>query len=279
MHIELYAFATSTDSFGCQVFLESLRRAGVEVNILGVGQPWSGWRQRMQSYLDAAREADRRADYVVFCDAYDVLANPRLKLQLQDLANRMKADNLSMLVGCETWCGGNCSDISWWRRKHSIKPVRYPNGGCMMATPSYVVKLWSWVLAQLPLIDDDQIGLGKWMNAHASDRSVMIDTRHSLVTNVTGGGIFNSALLSNSAFLHFPSPVTKLGLSTSYNTHVQAWTGRQVPFLDMELVRHILRVGFDHYPLYMYGVMAALLLFFMCLASFVSHLFAPQCIS
>jgi len=145
----------------------------------------------------------------------------------------------------------------------------------MMATPRYVARLWSWVLVQIPFIDDDQIGLGQWMNAHASDRAVMIDTRHLLVTNVTGSGIFNSTLFTDSAFIHFPSPVTKLGLSKSYNTHVQHWTGKQVPFWDKDLARDIVRVVFAQYPLYVYGVIAALFVFVLCLTSCVAQPLRP----
>ena len=72
--MKLYAISVATHKEGYyEAFVESCRRNGIELVILGYGQPWQGFAWRfllMKDYLEKLNDRD----IVVFLDAYDMIA-------------------------------------------------------------------------------------------------------------------------------------------------------------------------------------------------------------
>lgn len=192
----------------------------------------------MQGYLEAAKVCT--AKYMICLDAYDILANPDAKRILHELVANLQTQDISLMFGWETRCAEQCWDISEWRKHRGYKASRHVNAGCLIGRPEKITELWTWVLGQTPEIDDDQIGFGKWLNAHPKDVSVAMDDDRQLVANVSGFDCVSSTLFTLSAFVHCPGPVIKLGIHRSYNAHLQAWLGKSRHPIDSITVRTFL---------------------------------------
>lgn len=160
--------ATDPQHPGVHNCTKLLDKFGYDWKLLGAGAQWSGWRQRMAWYRDAARCYDD--DRVLVClDSYD--AFPIRPLD-DGLLRRFASCGTPLLFSQEAMCGGNCRALTdWWssergqRIRHGqlsgdlIRCNQYVNGGALMGTASAIAFLYDWMLA-CPLITDDQIGLG-----------------------------------------------------------------------------------------------------------------------
>lgn len=72
--MKLYAISVATHKEGYyDAFMESCRRNGIDLVILGYGQPWQGFAWRFLLMKDYLEKLDDQ-DIVVFLDAYDMLA-------------------------------------------------------------------------------------------------------------------------------------------------------------------------------------------------------------
>jgi hypothetical protein len=194
------------------------KRGELGWRVMGLGEEWTGWRQRMAHYragADAAAQKDPRA-LVVCMDAYDALALRNGK----DLAQVFQSYGtdlvLSMERSCFSGCGfGNCVSVrDWWRtdgRPHLEKAGirngvpgrdRYVNGGLLMGKATAVRALYDWMLQTDQT--DDQIGLALYALAHR-DRWAP-DIRGLIFKNKIFGAQLDADDLAGKGafFAHFP---------------------------------------------------------------------------
>lgn len=72
--MKLYAISVATHKEGYyDAFVESCRRNGIELVVLGYGQPWQGFAWRFLLMKDYLEKLDDE-DIVIFLDAYDMIA-------------------------------------------------------------------------------------------------------------------------------------------------------------------------------------------------------------
>lgn len=255
MRYKIYAYATDANNGGLQILQESAHRAGLPIHVLGLGLPWKGWRARMEAYKAAAAAAVDAVDYIVFCDAYDIVVHPHAQAKLDRLVTDLNDSGITLLVGAESLCLGFCVPLNDFHANAILDGVAtgreyrpYANAGCMLGTPAAFVELYDWVLQQRPIITDDQVGLGHYMNAVGPHRGphhrgplrrngVSLDHAQRLVTNYSGLGLLTSDL-PQSPFGHYPSRLPANGLSPAYNAAVRAWAASAPPprvFAEMPL--------------------------------------------
>ena len=168
---------------------------------------------------------------IVFVDSYDVMVHPMAKTRLDTLAKKFVASPTSVLVGAESFCAGNCLPLNnWWARQRDRKgTLQYANAGCVAGRPKALKNMYSWILAQEPPIQDDQLGVCTYMNEVGS-KDTTLDVTEQLVTNFVGSRHFwGYQQEMQSAFAHFPSPVTKYGFSFAYNYWSPRWTSYPSP--------------------------------------------------
>lgn len=157
---------------GLRNSVETLAQNGYDYRIIGMGQKWEGWRQRMQWYLEAADEFSKdHLDGIVVCmDAYDAIS---LRPQSDAFQTTFDSFGKSLVLGLERSCGSNCVPITeWWndRGRQFLntegKPPRdqYVNGGLLAGRASAIRDLYAWMLKSGAT--DDQMGLGTWALEH-----------------------------------------------------------------------------------------------------------------
>lgn len=186
---------------------DTLKKHGHEFRVLGEGQAWRGWRQRMDWYRAAASTLP--GDSLVVCmDAYDALC-----LRSPDrLEEVFRSFGKPLVFSVESFCGGNCVPLkSWWssdlskpfQNKDGTAPEdRYVNGGLLMGYAKEVANLYGWMLKENH--NDDQVGLGSFALAHPDLWAP--DPEHRIFKN----RLFNSRLTDEDLqgkgcfFAHFP---------------------------------------------------------------------------
>lgn len=192
---------------GAHNMLASLRRYGYKYRVLGWGEPWKGWRQRMAWYRDSAREYPPN-QLLVYVDAYDIVA----ARPFQGIAEAFAqvAGGVGLVLGMEALCCENCGHIGpWWsqaktkgRTPTSLR--KYLNGGMVMGRASAIADAYDWVLKDARHFTDDQIGLAAYINAHPAtfapdDGSVLIHNIHAMQHMSASDGAGTGAF-----FLHYP---------------------------------------------------------------------------
>lgn len=176
----------------------------------------------MQQYASAAEASN--AEVIVFCDAYDVImhkaSGPKLQGLLQFFRDHLQTE---LLVGAETGCAASsCVPVdAYW----ASAPLPYAcaaqssglvhvQAGVIAGRPRALAAMYKWILAQDPIIKDDQIGLGHYAN-HIQWPTLCVDTQRLLVHNVA----YQDHVLGmwpDSPFMHFPGWPTRFGLSPAY---------------------------------------------------------------
>lgn len=200
---------------GAHNMLASLRRYGYKYRVLGWGQVWKGWRQRMAWYRDSAREYAPDA-ILVYLDAYDIVAARSHHGLLEAYERVVRAGvgagaaEAQLVLGMEALCMENCGHIGpWWLNaaKAGRKPTsarKFLNGGVVMGRAAAIADAYDWVLKDRRHFEDDQIGLAAYINAHPhvfapDDGSVIVKNKHAMQRmsseEARGEGAF---------FLHYP---------------------------------------------------------------------------
>lgn len=190
---------------GAHNMLASLRRYGYRYRVLGWGQPWEGWRQRMAWYRDSAKEY-APDELLLYVDAYDaVAARPWAGI---DTVFADVAGGAGLVTGTEALCTlENCGNLKdWWAatRRTPATPYKFINGGVIMGRASAIAAAYDWVLADARHFTDDQIGLAAYATAHPDayapdDGRRIVSNKHAW-HRMTG----DERAGAGAYFLHYP---------------------------------------------------------------------------
>ena len=187
-----------------QLLQDSLRRGGYEVKLLGQGQPWRGFQERMRVY-QAAAAAEPADSLIAFLDGYDSLAvAPAAAAVTAFNARPRAATTPPILFSAEPVCLANCSkDQVIWFDSHPTKagstaaikaalqpvPGRDPqdgtvihpttavflNGGAVMGQAGALAAFYAAALATGD--SDDQRALGKVLAADPTKADLDVEGR------------------------------------------------------------------------------------------------------
>ena len=214
-----------------QVLYDSLRRGGYEVKILGQGQPWRGFKERMRAYqaAAAAEPADR---LIAFLDGYDSVAILPAAVAAQKFLSRPRAAAAPILFSAEPVCLANCSkeQLAWHdahktsagskaQLESSFAPIQgHPDGSVRASKPVFLNAggvmgragpLAALYAAALALAaageEDDQRALGRVIAAQP--RSVDLDVEGTVFRTKLDprGRQPDEGRPTGPAFLHFPA--------------------------------------------------------------------------
>lgn len=105
--------------------LSSLKRHKYSYEVIGFGEPWTTFRNRLKKYLDATRRYIDELHHtnldkvVIFCDAFDTLCIKDSDKVLESFKQRPR--KLKALYAAETHCYGNCNvNILKWFDTHNL---------------------------------------------------------------------------------------------------------------------------------------------------------------
>lgn len=161
---------STTKNAGCANFCTSLQRAKIPYELLGVGEKWGGWRYRMQTYVNTLTTLPQD-EIVLLSDADDMLC---LRGTATELEEAFLAFDKPIVVAAELTCNPmyNCVPVvNYWG--DTPPPVfQYVNAGVVVGRANALAEMWQWILDQG--YDDDQRGLGAYVNAHPSN--VVLDS-------------------------------------------------------------------------------------------------------
>lgn len=104
-----------------QALYDSLRRGGYEVKLLGQGQPWRGFQERMRVY-QAAAAAEPADSLVAFLDGYDSLAILSATQAVEKFRGRPRP-SAPILFSAEPVCLNNCAreQLAWFDSNPATK--------------------------------------------------------------------------------------------------------------------------------------------------------------
>lgn len=216
-----------------QLLQDSLQRGGYEVKLLGQGQPWRGFQERMRIY-QAAASAEPADSLIAFLDGYDSLAVAPAAAAVAAFSARPRAASTSpILFSAEHVCLANChrDQLSWFDShstpagstaaiKAALQPVpgRDPhdgtvvhpttavflNGGAVMGKAGALAAFYAAALATGDT--DDQRALGKVLAADPTKADLDVEGKvfRTKVTVLAAKLPDEGSESSGPAFLHFP---------------------------------------------------------------------------
>jgi hypothetical protein len=239
--IKVFTYATEMKE-PLKQLLESLNQNNYSYEVVGYGEPWTGFRNRVNVYLTAVKK--HREEYgdeavVAMLDGYDCLCVRNSDSVYNSFLERPRS-HIPVVFGVEVACMGNCNpDLLQWYTHHNIyggeaqikKRMRYLdgatvsessvflNGGMLMGRAGAIDDLYSGMLALN--IEDDQICAAKYTTENLDKvdldveevlfRNKLLERRIKLddENGITGPG-----------FLHFPGSGGKiLDMMNPYKMH------------------------------------------------------------
>lgn len=163
----------TNSSPGLYNFRTSLSKNGFEdVEIMGQGEKWGGWRYRMRKYLNRCAELEP-TEVVIHSDGDDVLC---VKGDSKTMEDTYRTFGTSIVTAAESICGSNCVPLHNYWKDQKRPSCQYVNCGVLIGEAQAFVKLWTWVLEQG--YEDDQVGLANYINAFPEEFS--LDDQHLL---------------------------------------------------------------------------------------------------
>jgi hypothetical protein len=213
-----------------EALLESLRKHGYAYEVLGFGQPWNGFRTKMENYLKGVQEYQTSAGpdaLAVFLDAFDTYC---IKSAAEvAAAYRSKPRPMPILFGAEICCYTNsCNkETLKWYDTHNIfggsqgirKLVKnitpgtadenwiasrsvFLNSGLILGTASHLQGMFQEMVNGQE--DDDQRASGNYMIAHPD--LVDLDLEEAIFRNKIEPRepLPDEGTPSGPGFIHFP---------------------------------------------------------------------------
>jgi GR25 family glycosyltransferase involved in LPS biosynthesis len=198
--LKVFVYANDPRKPAFQLLLASLKRGGYDVHLLGEGQPWRGFAERMRAY-QAAAAAEPPGNLIAFLDGYDSMAILPASVAVEKFLARPRAA-LPILFSAEPYCLGNChkEQLAWFDRHptklgsaaairgglqplpdrptdtvsvvHRTSPV-FLNGGAVMGRAGALASLYAAALETGDI--DDQRALGKLLAASSTNAATEID--------------------------------------------------------------------------------------------------------
>lgn len=232
--LKVFIYANDPSRVPFQFLSASLKQGGYDVKLLGEGQPWQGFAERMRAY-QAAAAAEPPDSLIAFLDGYDALAVLPASVAVEKFLARPRAA-LPILFSAEPYCLTNCDkeQIVWFDRNptklgsaaairsglqpvpdrptetlsvmHATSPV-FLNGGAVMGRAGALASLYAAALQTEDI--DDQRALGKLLAVSTSKAATEIDldvegSVFRTKVAAASGKMADEGSLAGPAFLHFP---------------------------------------------------------------------------
>lgn len=223
MNKKVIAITYATDDTdSLKDWLQTATKFGYHPIILGLGDKWISFRQRVKACYDKLKELKQnnkcsRDQIIVITDAYDVLFN----CPAEELATKFRGVGKNILVGMESHCGLNC--VGEIPIKNDTK-YKFFNAGVMMGYCPDLIDFYKKSFETE--IADDQISFGKVCTSQEYIDKIHFDVDRTFVTNVVGS---DKAKLSydndagcvlidgkRSFIIHFPGTTTDLFRRENY---------------------------------------------------------------
>ncbi len=150
------------------------KHLGWTYKVIGMGTKWEGWMTRMKAYHSYLSRLPPD-EIVVLSDAYDVLCINNGGLRFKELFLSL---NKPIVIGAETGCSFNCFPPQKYWDEVKLNPNnkrRYVNGGLIAGYAGELAKMWAWCIERK--FDDDQVGLGQFVNEFPSQVHLDIDSK------------------------------------------------------------------------------------------------------
>jgi len=168
---------------GGQNMIESCRKLGWDVNIIGKDVKWEGWRTRMLTYQQFC-EQQNPDSIVILIDAYDALCVRSPK----GFSKLFKSYNSDIVVGAEYVCGGNCYPIPKYWKNNDKKIANgnfYVQGGCITGYAEALASMYKWCYDSGAT--DDQVAVGKYIEAQDEKYNIILDCDNKICYNSNCG--------------------------------------------------------------------------------------------
>lgn len=200
--IEVVSFANETKPMLFNL-VNSLEQYGYSYKIVGMNINWDNFMTKIKECLKYIRTLDPNK-IVVVVDAYDVLA----VRPVSEFISQFKSFNRNLVLGMESCCFSNCTKLN----NPPSSKYKYVNGGFYAGYCHAVIHMYEYILRLG--ITDDQIGIGKYVNAYS--QRVALDFNTKLVFNVTAYDVnelkydsneklfYNSITKNKPFFIHMP---------------------------------------------------------------------------
>ena len=142
---------------GLDNFVASLRKFDYNFEIIGLGEPWGGWKWRTEQYIQALES--KEDGLYVLCDSNDVLAIRPPKYLINQF--HRYGDDTYVLIGSEQGCWNDHLKRYPMQRRRILREYskysqryKYPNGGFIMGYRNSLL----YVLKCNREAEDDQMG-------------------------------------------------------------------------------------------------------------------------
>lgn len=158
-------------------WLLTARRCGYEPEVIGLGEAWHGFRQKMQGWRGAAERVaqEQPEEVILFTDSYDVLFNA----PCADAMDAFQHYGKPILIGMESLCGVNCAGPQ--PIPDGKSRFKFINSGVIMGKSKELAQFMRE--AESVGIDDDQVAVGTVCQRDGGHR-VGFDTEQRLVGNL-----------------------------------------------------------------------------------------------
>ena len=174
------AGTTSEDPRVCEWRRTAAARGWRDVRVLGLGEPWHGFRTKTALFL-ALCERLPADTLVVATDAYDLLVGG-CELELVRKFHALPPGK-GVVIGAESVLGPNTPSVAALERLPPRIQKRYVNSGVVIGTAGILRRLFAHSLRVSP--HDDQIGVGSFANAYP--KLIHVDTHQRFVLNLNFG--------------------------------------------------------------------------------------------
>jgi hypothetical protein len=153
---------------------ETAVRCGYEPRILGLGEKWTGFRQKLEHYYKEAQRlaSERGPDAVLLLtDAYDLLFNAPAQQSLKVLESSGKPIVTGMQIGCFSTCCAGAMPVQ--------SKFKHVNSGVIIGQAAVLAQALHDALETH--VDDDQLA---WSKVCLQRNDIAFDVQRRLVANL-----------------------------------------------------------------------------------------------
>lgn len=217
MKLKVLGLATDNSQY-VQNWAEGLEYAGLDFEVLGLGEKYTGHKMKSEKFHQAM-VSQPDIDIFILSDTYDVLINKDLVDQIQERGDNVEEYIIDIflrfktpiLVGAEKACLWCCVDFNALNFLNVLTDNhRFLNSGLMMGRREYMISLCQMMMKY----KDDQLAVGYIRKQHPKWFS--LDVKSKLFYNNYYD--INPDRLNKALFLHFPGVTYHQRAKDSYNS-------------------------------------------------------------
>jgi hypothetical protein len=195
----------------------ALKILGWKYEVIALGEPWRGFKHKIESYADFASKQASQA-IIVFVDAYDALP----ARSPEGFVEVFKSFNSDLVIGAEHYCSVNCLPVDTWWLMHKDVEKNFGNyyvqSGCIVGRAFAMAELFNWCVSEKE--EDDQVAVANYVIQHPSVK-IWIDYENRIAFHDNWGNtakfsiqddyvtVTRDELATQPYFVHFPGFLAK----------------------------------------------------------------------